>query len=531
MKTLTVILKDKVYFSSQELLRLNRTAYTGLLKLLQYKNDTYTENEKYGYSNWGVPPYIETYKIEGDRVGVFRGELEVMEEYLKKFKIDLIVVDKTVVTEPIDFSQSNTVLRPDQNTFLDRVAPFNNGVALAFTSFGKSVTVLEWVRILKQRTLILVHTTFLQKQWIMEATNNKLFNIDKKRIGGAGGQFSGKKFKLGDLNIALYHSAKKDEILAKYLKAGIGAIFIDEVQKAVITDIQKVVNTLPARYKYGVTAGLKRKDGKEFMVTASVGPVRYEAIETATDSKILSDICFINTPYRNRDYEDEAIYTSLLNDMAVNKERNIQICNIGVERVKRYGDVVIIFVERVIQAGILAKYLSKFRVGLLLGTVNMKKIEADVDLLRKVPKGVLDILRQYNAKTAYDMVKEAGDNRELDFVIGTQKMEVGLSIRTVSFGILTSPAGNNLERFNQILGRLERTHSDEQVKKFGVKLTPMLAVLVDNMIISRNAKNSIESKYGDRIKSKRGLTRKRVETKTNNVKQVRTRTRRTRTKD
>ena len=503
MKTLTIILENKLHFSANALRDISKTAYIGIQKLLSYPNSKYLENEKYGYSNYGVPSHLYTYHIDRDRFNVYRGEFTRISAYLLNFGIKTILVDKTVVSEDIDFSQSNTILREDQNQFLDAMMPFNDGIGLAYTSFGKSVTVLEWIRILKQRTLILVHTTFLQKQWIDEMTNPKLFNIDKKRIGGAGGLFSGKKFKLGDINVSLYHSAKKDKILAEYRKIGIGAIFIDEVQKAVIDDIQKVVNTLPAKYKFGVTAGVKRKDGKEFMTKACVGQVRYEAIETASDSKILANIQYMNTSYENDDYEESNNYTSLINDMALDKERNIKICQLGIQRVKLHGDLVIIFVERVIQAGILAKYLSNFRVELLLGPTNIKKIRENTDMLERVPKGTLDILDKYDYKTAYERVKELGSEKKLDFIIGTQKMEVGLSIRPVTFGIVTTPVGNNLERFNQILGRLERTHSEKQEEMFGKKVTPLMTVVVDKTRVSQNAKYSIESKYADRIPSVR----------------------------
>jgi superfamily II DNA or RNA helicase len=504
LKSLTVILDNKLHFSANALKSFNRTAHIGLQKLLSYPNSKYLENEKYGYSNYGIPSHLYTYHIDRDRFSVYRGEFIRITNYLLKFDIEIILVDNTVVSEDIDFGQSNTVLREDQNQFLDAVLPFKDGIGLAYTSFGKSVTVLEWIRILKQRTLILVHTTFLQKQWIEEMTNPKLFNIDKKRIGGAGGCFGGKKFKIGDINVSLYHSAKKDKIISEYKKIGIGAVFVDEVQKAVIDDIQKVVNNLPAKYKFGVTAGIKRKDGKEFMTKACIGPVRYEAIETASDSKILANIEFHKTNYDNEDYEEDNNYTALINDMALDRERNIQICQLGIQRVKQHGDLVIIFVERVIQAGILAKYLSKFRVELLLGPTNIKKIRENTDMLSRVPKGTLDILEKYDYKTAYERVKELGNKKQLDFIIGTQKMEVGLSIRPVTFGILSTPAGNNLERFNQILGRLERTFSELQEKLFGGKKNiPIMAVMVDKTRVSQNAKYSIESKYEDRILSAR----------------------------
>lgn len=510
---LHIILDSQLHFSASKLKQINKTAYIGVQKLLSYPNNKFLENAKYGYSNYNVPSNIYTHSIKGDRFNVFRGELDNLINYLDKFNIKVTLIDKTTVSEEIDFNQSNTILRPDQSTFLDHLIRFNNGIGLAPTSAGKTVMGLELARMVGFKTLILTHTTFVQTQWINEMTNPELFNIDSSRIGGAGGRFSGKKFKLGDINVSLYHSASKDKIIAEYRKANIGLIITDECQKVAIKQMQKVLNSLPARYVYGLSASIKRKDGNEFMVKAVVGPVRYEATETNTDSKIISNISFLNTYYENEDYEDDGNYTSLINDMALDRDRNIKICKLGIQRVKLHGDLVIIFVERVIQAGILAKYLSKFRVELLLGPTNVKKIKENTEMLKRVPKGTLDILEKYDYKTAYNRVKELGSKKQLDFIIGTQKMEVGLSIRPVSYGIVTTPVGNNLERFNQIIGRTERTHSKEQVEEFGVKQKPIVTVLVDKTRVSQNAKYSIESRYGDRILSARNKQVRRVRKK------------------
>ena len=502
-------------------------AYETVKRLFTYKNPKFVENAKWGYSNYNVEKYLKTYIIKEGKICFSRGSYHKLINHFKKFKIELSFVDRTLVCETINFDQSNTVLRPDQQEFLNDVLNFEKypygASAIAFTSFGKTITLLELARIIAQPTLILVHTEFLQKQWIKEATNPKLFNLDKSRIGGVGGVFSGKKRKFADLNVCLYHSLINPDHLA-FFKDRIGCVIFDEGQKSPIEGVQKVINQMRARYRYTASADLKRKDGKEFITFDTFGDIAHIATEKACDSKILSRIKLIKTNYT--DYDSQGDNNLMLTKMYLDKERNLLICKRAVKAV-RQKRLVLIFTERKFHAAILYRMLSKsYKVEMLLGDVNetnfqtlecKKEIKAyseyfdknlaykykkykDKKILKAAKKKFLNSKIKYQYLTSkktmkmaleyntpFDTLLALASKKEIDIIIGTQKAEVGLSIRTLDHGIITSPIGNNDERFKQVKGRFERTYKQEEIDYFGhEKDIPTIDVLVDKNYTSIN---------------------------------------------
>ena len=501
-----LVIEDKIIVSVRDVQKISLTLLAVIKKTFTYKNPKFIENEKWGYSNHATPEYLKSYKLLDSKLFINRGGLDKLLIQFKKFGVAAQIVDHTLTLPMVEFEQSNTILRPDQEIALNEMLKHDNGLLQAYTSFGKTITLLELIRRIKQPALVMVHTTFLQKQWLAEATASHLFNLDKKLLGGVGGIFTGKKRKLGLLNICLYHSLTKKQHL-NFFKDKIGLIIIDEGQKASIEDIQSCSNAFRAKYRYAASASFRRKDKKEFLIYDTVGPVRYVAEEQASDSKILSNIKIVRTGFKSLNYKDDSNYTSLITEMAVNRARNIFIAKLAVREVKK-GNLTAIFVERKIQAAILAKYLSKFKVGLLLGPVNKSDVDNYLELTEQddfknsgghIPLAALSILKKYDDKTAYDTILAKAKFKELDIVIGTQKMEVGLSIRSLDSGIVTTPMGNNLERFNQAIGRFERTYDKEQVKVFGDKKTPTVYVLKDSVSVSKNASMAIKEMYSDRI--------------------------------
>jgi superfamily II DNA or RNA helicase len=502
------IIESTLILQVEDLQKISQACWVTTKQLFTYKNPKFLENEKWGYSNYSTPRFLYSFQIIEDQIYISRGGLDKLENHLKKFKVSLNKIDRTFVGKTINFNQSNITLRPEQTKWVEELCSFDNGCGQAYTSFGKTVSSSIVIQKIGQCTTILVHTSFLQKQWIQELMNPNLFNLSIEDIGGVGGVFGTKKdfvevfgkdakYKrrlLGKVNICLYQSVCKKEHL-DFFEEHTGLLIFDEGQKTPIEGVQKIVNNFRCRYKYAVSAGFKRKDGKEFMTFDAFGPVRTIAVEKASKSKILSKIYLVKTPYKDDDYAFEGNYSNMITRMAKDKQRNIFICKRAIAKVRK-GKLVMIFVERKEHAGILYHMLSNFRIDMLIGGVDKKKIKEDKSLSPSAKK----VLLNYDHVTAYDRIKSLADRKKLQIIIGTQKAEVGLSIRTLDHGIITTPVGNNLERFNQIIGRFERTYSADQEKYFeGPKPTPTIEVLVDNMNVSRNASSSINDFYGDRV--------------------------------
>lgn len=503
-----VIIQSTLVLDISSLKEVGQACWQTTKQLFTYKNPKFLENEKWGYSNYNTPRYLYSFQVLEDKIHIARGGYERLESHLRKFKVTLNPIDRTFVGKHITFNQSNIELRKDQEQWVSSLLDHYNGCGKAYTSFGKTVSSSIVIQRVGQLTTILVHTSFLQKQWIQELTNPKLFNLDVNDIGGVGGVFGSKKDfeetikgadykrrKLGKVNVCLYQSLCKPEHL-EFFESHTGLLIFDEGQKTPIEGVQKIVNNFRCRYKYAVSAGFKRKDGKEFMTFDAFGPIRVEAIERASDSKILSQINLIPSNYQDYDYQEDGNYSNMITRMAKDKERNVLICKRALAKVRK-GKLVMIFVERKEHAGILYHMLSNFRVDMLIGAVDKKKLREDPSISKQAKK----VLLNYDEITAYDRIKRLADRKKLQIIIGTQKIEVGLSIRPVDHGIVTTPIGNNLERFNQVKGRVERTYSKEQEEYFGhKKARPTLDVIVDyKMNVSKRASDNIKECYGEDV--------------------------------
>jgi len=466
-----------------------------LIERFTYNNPKYLENEKWGYSNQNVDRYLFSYHMDSI-TGVISFSRGTVKYILKCFAVNGIsfnVVNKTVLMPEVGYEFSKVILRPEQVALRDKLIKSKQGLGMAFTSFGKSLTVLEAIREVKQPALVCVHTEFLQKQWIKEATDKNLFNMPANLIGGCGGFFGGKP-KLGQLNICLYHSLSKPKIL-KVFKDHVGVTVMDEVQKSAIEAVQQCVNHIPSKYRWGVSANYKRKDKKEFLIEDSFGEVLFKAEEKDNDSKILANLYLVPTTYHDFDYEFDKQYSSLITRMSRDKERNTLVLRRVLRKVLNNKQVMVL-VERKEQACLLTAALRKkgIKTALLIGPLSKK------DIKKFISKAAQKVALEYDDKKSYEYVKKYAEKKEIQVIIGTQKAEVGLSVRTLDHGIVTTPMGSNIaDRLNQIIGRFERTHGKDLEKLYGVKQRPTVDILIDDRFKGfKRHRTLIKAFYGDR---------------------------------
>lgn len=565
MKKLNVVIEAMLLIKINEIRAISEECYTDLkerLELFRYYNPAWLENKKYNRWNGNTDRYILTYDLtEKGIIKLPRGGREKLEEFLREYKIEPVFIDNTLVMERVSFSHNNTKLREeDQVPFVEAMLANNDGCFKGFTSVGKTPMLLHVAALLEQPTIVIVHTTFLQEQWIAEAMNPELLNISAHDIGGVGGVFAKKadfvkafgsdvpypskeKRKYAKLNICLYQSLQNAEHMA-FFKDRVGTILFDEGQKTPIEGVQKSVNNFRGRYRKTASANFNRKDTKQFLTFDAFGPIRYEAVEKDGASKILADINIIETGIEDSKYEDDKDYSSLIDRLSLNPERNMLICKRAIRKVKD-KKLVLIFVERKYHAAILYRMLAKsFKVELLLGAVSksdfytletrqkiekaqaafekrckkdfdMKSvdgkrayrkalndfIEEHVEINYNCSKKAMAMVLNYEHSGAFKRIEALGLKKEIDIIIASQKGEVGLSIRTIDHGIATMPQGNNEERFEQLKGRLERKYKKEDIDYFGhEKFVPTLDLISDNISVCHNARDKVKNAYGRRVK-------------------------------
>ena len=157
------------------------------------------------------------------------------------------VIDKRVKS-PIKLPDFKFKLRASQNMVYSEVK--DNAIINAWVSWGKTFTGLAIAGKLKQKTLVVTHTTNLRSQWEKEV--EKVYGFKPGRIGG--GDFDIEPpIVIGNIQ-SLYRRIND-------IKHLFGTIILDEMHHVSSPTFTRIVDEMPARYKIGLTGTLERKMG------------------------------------------------------------------------------------------------------------------------------------------------------------------------------------------------------------------------------------------------------------------------------
>ena len=200
-----------------------------------------------------------------------------------------------------------------------------NGVVVMPCGAGKSETALEAVSRIGGRTLWLTHTQDLMNQSMNRAKSR--LNIDSKTFG----TITGGRVNIGEsLTFATVQTMSKID-LSQYHSTW-DAIVCDECHHCCgsptrVTQFYKVMNSLRARYKIGLTATPKRADGLEQSMFALLGDIICEIDKSeVAHTTCPIEVHGVKTGY-TPDYDvvldgDGTInYTQLVDDLTQNNER------------------------------------------------------------------------------------------------------------------------------------------------------------------------------------------------------------------
>lgn len=126
-----------------------------------------------------------------------------------------------------------------------------NVVLNAETGLGKSYLVPYFISELQERTLILVDRTTLAKQMFDEITKNS--NADVKILKNS--------CQLTDVNIATIQMLLKNPELMGRIRKEIGFVIVDECHFISVNTFTDIVQSIPSKYRLGLSATPTRSDG------------------------------------------------------------------------------------------------------------------------------------------------------------------------------------------------------------------------------------------------------------------------------
>jgi len=387
-----------------------------LIRKFTYPNPKYFQNERLGFSNYGVERDICLAELNSDSLRLPRG---LVSEVLNLYP-GAVIEDQTVL-QPAGFGPSRIILKDYQQDALTCLLEKNQGVLVAPPGSGKTVVGIELIIRRGQKTLVLAHTLDLLRQW--QERFREFTDIEP-------GVIQGDRFEIRAVTIGMIQSLTRP--LDESFTNQFGLVLLDEAHHAPAATFQQLIDQFPARYRYGLTATPERQDGLDFIMTAVMGPVIHQ-VENAVligNGNILKPK--IKVVHTRSYYPVVESYQELLVKLVKDPSRNRLIVDLISEEA-RAGHFCLVLSERVRHARELHRLFN----------------ETNHDVVSFVITGSDPKETRQQAIDAMN----AGSGRVL---FSTKLADEGLDIRRLDRLFLTCPV-RAIGKVRQQIGRIQRT--------------------------------------------------------------------------
>lgn len=292
-------------------------------KNLVLANPEYAKKVRMGFWLGNTPKTITLYEVRGHNLYLPYGTLSSIPKEITDEAIFLSDFPEAVVE--IDY-RADIPLHDYQETAVRKMIEAHYGILQSAAGSGKTQMGIALACRLKSRTLWLCHTLDLVKQ----SKNRAKLYIDEKLIG----TISEGKVNLGEgITFATIQTMSKLD-LTQYRDYW-DCVITDEVHRVsgsptTVTQYQKVLNSLCAKHKYGLSATVHRSDGMIQATYALVGKVAYQVPNEAIADKIMKvTVCPVATGVKSSremlNSDGTLNYTRLINYLSGNEERNRKI--------------------------------------------------------------------------------------------------------------------------------------------------------------------------------------------------------------
>jgi len=254
-----------------------------------------------------LPLYLE----DKERIGIPRQYF--MERQRDQHDVELNVTDGDHArwAGPISFSGK---LRPEQQEAIDVVVPklksgLLGGIIRATPGWGKTVACCALIDALKVPTLVVVHKEFLRDQWLARMEQF----LPGVQVGLAQGDmcdYTGKHVVIG-----MVHSLAKPGRYPESFYNWPGLVITDEVHRIGAKTWSPVPAMFPARYRVGVSATPRRKDGADSVFYYHLGRILFAAKEqrmVPRVRRVWSNFRFVHTDNFNPNVISRSILVNIL---------------------------------------------------------------------------------------------------------------------------------------------------------------------------------------------------------------------------
>lgn len=416
--------------------RLNIKDYTNEMLLyakekLIFNNPKYIKAEALGKWTGNIEKYIYMYEIRNNVLVLPFG---CFKDFYLKFKNDLSVVKSLISPVRHINYNSNIKLYPYQEQAVKQILLAKNGILVSPCGSGKTIIGLEIVVRLGLKTLWIAHTNDLVQQAMDRAKSN--FDLDFANYG----TISAGKVKIGDITFATAQTLCNLDL--PLYKNEFDVIVIDECHHIYKGDnslamYYKILNNLSARYRFGLTATPKRSDGLERCMTALLGNIEH----TISKEEVKKFTCPVKVEKIQTDYtpnldvvlagDGTIVYSSLINDLIQNEERNRKIAN-DILYAMYQNKRVLVLSDRIEHLSrlkeVVLKYQPNGKITQLMALSNSKKArEERKQVLKDLNEGKINVVL-----ATYQLAKEGLDVPKLDIVMFASPIKDATTVEQAS---------------------------------------------------------------------------------------------------
>lgn len=303
------------------------------------------------------------------------------------------------------------------------------GIVVAQPGWGKTNVALAFAAQVKTQTLVLVHTEDILQQWVDRIAEL----MPDTRVG----VIRGRERRIGDITISTVQTFRRVLRTRSGLENRFGAVILDEAHHAPANTFDEILNSMPAKYRFGFTATDKRADGRHPYMTTVLGPVVFRS---KFKSKVPVKVIPVKSGFNYR-WRGSWDWRNLLNALKEDRARNQKIA-IRVVRCLKKGHSTLVLSREIDH---LENILGHIKIELENQGVTDKPVILAAKLMSKDERReTLDKFR-------------AG---EIKCVLATQLADEALDVPILSRIFLTFP-GKHDGRIIQQVGRALREHPEK----------------------------------------------------------------------
>lgn len=219
-------------------------------------------NPKYNaYTRRYEKKYIYKIAMQPSNSVLPRAAFVKLVDVLKKRNIAFNVVDQRITQSWTEEIISNIKTREYQEENIKLAIEKEQATIIVPAGGGKTEIALEIITRLRQNVIILVHTDALLKQWVRRI---------KETLNYDAGVIQGERFEVKSITIASVMTLIRREMSEEFCNY-YGCVIVEEAHHCPSSTFDELVQKFPAKYRFGITADAKRKDGLEKYLFAVCG--------------------------------------------------------------------------------------------------------------------------------------------------------------------------------------------------------------------------------------------------------------------